>query len=134
MIGRLRARPGNSRCTSTFGPIWSINAPFGPAVRPYCILTTPPQATKTLAPLNLRRNRSRGHFHGERECDTLAQGLIRLIGYSYQQVATSFPEAGLHRTPRLSMLGPEKFGDGDRPGSSFRVRTSEKKVCRKDIY
>ena len=48
----------------------------------------------------------------EGRCDTPAQGLIGLIGYSYQQVATSFPEAGLQRTPRLSMLGPEKFGDG----------------------
>jgi len=38
--------------------------------------------------------------------------LIGLIGYSYQQVATSFPEAGLQRTPRLSVLGPEKFRDG----------------------
>ena len=45
-------------------------------------------------------------------CDTPAQGLIGLIGYSYQQVAISFPEAGLQRTPRLSVLGPEKFGDG----------------------
>lgn len=27
------------------------------------------------------------------ECDILAQGLIGLIEYSYQQVATSFPEA-----------------------------------------
>ena len=45
-------------------------------------------------------------------CDTPSQGLIRLIGYSYQQVATSFPEGGLQRTPRLSVLGPEKFGDG----------------------
>ena len=40
------------------------------------------------------------------------QGLIGLIGYSYQQVATSFLEAGLQRTPRLSVLGLEKFGDG----------------------
>ena len=45
-------------------------------------------------------------------CDTPIQGLIGLIGYSYQQVATSFPEVGLQRTPRLSVLGPEKFGDG----------------------
>ena len=45
----------------------------------------------------------------ETDCDTPAQGLI---GYSYQQVATSFPEVGLQRTPRLSVLGPEKFGDG----------------------
>jgi hypothetical protein len=40
-------------------------------------------------------------------CDILAQGLIGLIGYSYQQVATSFPEAHQQRTPRLSVLGPE---------------------------
>ena len=46
-----------------------------------------------------------------RGCDTPAQGLIGLIGYSYKQVATFFPEAGLQRTPRLSVLGPEKFGD-----------------------
>ena len=35
------------------------------------------------------------------QCDTLAQGLIGLIGYSYQQVATSFPEDGL-RSPKNS--------------------------------
>ena len=35
-----------------------------------------------------------------------AQGLIGLIEYSCQQVATSFPEVGLQRTPRLSVLGP----------------------------
>ena len=40
-------------------------------------------------------------------CDTPDQGLIGLIGYSYQQDATSFSEAGLKRTPRLSVLGPE---------------------------
>ena len=40
------------------------------------------------------------------------KGLIGLIEYSYQQVATSFPKAGLQRTPRLSVLGPKKFGDG----------------------
>ena len=39
------------------------------------------------------------------------QGLIGLIGYSYQQVATSFPEADLQRTSRLSVHDPEKFGD-----------------------
>ena len=47
-----------------------------------------------------------------RACDIPAQGLIGLIGYSYQQVATSFPEAGLERTPRLSVLGLEQFRDG----------------------
>ena len=52
-------------------------------------------------------------------CDTPAQGLIGLIGYSYQQVAISFPEAGLQRTPRLSVLGPEKFGDGWPTGKFF---------------
>ena len=59
--------------------------------------------------------------------ETSAQSLIGLIGYSYQQVTTSFSEAGLQRTPRLSVLGPKKFGDGvtDRevlPGCA-RVRT-----------
>ena len=65
-------------------------------------------------------------------CDIPVQSLIGLIEYSCQQVATSFPEAGLQRTPTLSVLGPEKFGMVDRPGSSSRVRTSEDKVCRKD--
>ena len=31
------------------------------------------------------------------------KGLIELIEYSYQQVATSFPEADLERTPKLSL-------------------------------
>ena len=52
-------------------------------------------------------------------CDTPAQCLIGLIGYSYQQVATSSPEAGLQRTSRLSMLGPEQFGDGWPTGKWF---------------
>ena len=47
----------------------------------------------------------------ELSCDTLAQGLIRLIGYSYQQVATIFPEADPERTPRLSVLGLEQSRD-----------------------
>ena len=51
--------------------------------------------------------------------DTPALGLIGLIEYSCQQVATSFPEAGLQRTPRLSVLGPEKFGDGWPTGKFF---------------
>jgi hypothetical protein len=37
-----------------------------------------------------------------RICDILAQ--IGLIEYSYQQVATSFPEVHLERTPKLSIL------------------------------
>jgi hypothetical protein len=48
--------------------------------------------------------------------DILAQGLIELIVYSYQQGA-SFSEAYLERTSRLSVLGLEQFGMGDRPES-----------------
>ena len=44
--------------------------------------------------------------------DQNAYFAIGLIEYSYQQVATSFPEADLERTPKLSMLGPEQFRDG----------------------
>ena len=58
------------------------------------------------------------------KCNTRAQGLIGLIGYSYQQVATSFLEAHLLRTPRLSVLGLERWVT-DRevlPGCA-RVRT-----------
>jgi hypothetical protein len=44
-------------------------------------------------------------------CDIPAQGWIRLIEYSYQQVATSFPEAGFERTLRLSVLALEQFRD-----------------------
>jgi hypothetical protein len=43
------------------------------------------------------------------DCDILAQGLIGLIAYSYHQGITSFSEAHLQRTPRLSVLGLEKF-------------------------
>jgi hypothetical protein len=49
--------------------------------------------------------------------DILAQGLIELIEYSYQQGASSFSEAYLERTSKLSVLGLEQFGMGDRPGS-----------------
>jgi hypothetical protein len=44
----------------------------------------------------------------------LAQGLIQLIVYSYQQGASSFSEAYVERTSKLSMLGLVKFGMGDR--------------------
>ena len=40
------------------------------------------------------------------------KGLIGLIEYSYQQVATSFPEPDLERTLKLSVLGLEQFRDG----------------------
>jgi hypothetical protein len=49
--------------------------------------------------------------------DILAQGLIELIEYSYQQGASSFSEAYLERTSKLSVLGLEQFGMGDQPGS-----------------
>jgi hypothetical protein len=49
--------------------------------------------------------------------DFLAQGLIDLIEYSYQQGASSFSEAYLKRTSKLSVLGLEQFRMGDRQGS-----------------
>jgi hypothetical protein len=49
-----------------------------------------------------------------RDGDILAQGLIELIEYSYQQGASSFLEAYLERTSRLSVLGLEQFGMRDR--------------------
>jgi hypothetical protein len=49
--------------------------------------------------------------------DILAQDIIKLIEYSYQQGASSFLEAYLERTSKLSVINFEKFGMGDRPGS-----------------
>ena len=49
--------------------------------------------------------------------DILAQGLIELIVYSYQQGASSFSEAYLERTSKLNMLGLEQFEIGEQPGS-----------------
>jgi hypothetical protein len=40
----------------------------------------------------------------------LAQGLIELIEYSYQEGASSFSKAYLERTSKLSVLGLEQFG------------------------
>jgi hypothetical protein len=51
------------------------------------------------------------------KCDILAQGLIELIEYSYQQGVSSFSEAYLERTSKLSVLGLGQFGMGDRLGS-----------------
>jgi hypothetical protein len=45
-------------------------------------------------------------------CDILAQGLIGLIGYAYQQGIPSFPETHLKKNSRLSVLGLERFDDG----------------------
>jgi hypothetical protein len=47
--------------------------------------------------------------------DILAQDLIELIEYPYQQGASSFSEACLERTSKLSVFGLEQFGMGDRP-------------------
>jgi hypothetical protein len=49
--------------------------------------------------------------------DILAQGLIELIEYSYQQGASSFSEAYLERTSKLSVIGLEQFGMSDRQES-----------------
>jgi hypothetical protein len=65
-------------------------------------------------------------------CDILAQCLIELIDYPYQQDASSFSEAYLERTSKLSVLGLEQFGVSDRPRSFSRVRMSEDKVRTKD--
>jgi hypothetical protein len=46
-----------------------------------------------------------------------AQGLIELIEYLYQQGVSSFSEAYLERTFKLSVLGLEQFGMGDRSGT-----------------
>jgi hypothetical protein len=42
-------------------------------------------------------------------CNIPTQGLTGLIGYSYQEVATSFLEAHLERTLKLSVLGLERW-------------------------
>jgi len=65
-------------------------------------------------------------------CNILAQGLIGLIGYLYQQVTTFFPKAHLQITLKLSVLGLEKFTHGCWPESSSWVRMSEDKVRKKD--
>jgi hypothetical protein len=49
--------------------------------------------------------------------DILAQGLIELIEYPYQQGASSFSEAYLEITSKLSVLGLEQFMMVDRLGS-----------------
>jgi hypothetical protein len=64
-------------------------------------------------------------------CNIPAQGLTGLIGYSYQQVTTSFQEAHLQRTPKLSVLGLERWVTNRKvlPGCA-RVRTKcTEKTC-----
>jgi hypothetical protein len=45
-------------------------------------------------------------------CEILAQGSTGLIEYSYQQGASSFPEAYLQISLKLIVLGLEQFEDG----------------------
>jgi hypothetical protein len=52
--------------------------------------------------------------------DILAQGLIELIEYSYQQGTSSFSEAYIEITSKLNVLGLEQFGMGDRLASFLR--------------
>jgi hypothetical protein len=72
--------------------------------------------------------------HGEHcryICNIPAQGLTGLIGYSYQQVATSFPEVHLERTPKLSVLGLDRWVTDREVLSGYsRVRTKcAEKTC-----
>jgi hypothetical protein len=52
--------------------------------------------------------------------DILAQCLMELIEYLYQQGASSFSEVYLERTFKLSVFDLKQFGMGDRPGSFLR--------------
>jgi hypothetical protein len=45
---------------------------------------------------------------------------MELIEYPYQQGASSFSEAYLERTTKLSVLGLEQFGMAERLGSFLR--------------
>jgi hypothetical protein len=69
--------------------------------------------------------------------DILAQGLIELIEYSYQQGASSFSEAYLERTSKLSVIGLEQFGMTDRPESFIGcawVRTKSAQKTRVGLW
>jgi hypothetical protein len=76
-------------------------------------------------------------YPGPWDSDFLAQGLIELIEYPYQQGASSFSEVYLERTSKLSVFGLEKFGMGDRPGSFLGctwVRTKCAQKTRVDLW
>ena len=45
-------------------------------------------------------------------CDIMAQGLIGLIAYYYQEVISAVLEACPEGTKKLSVLEPEQFEDG----------------------
>jgi hypothetical protein len=68
-------------------------------------------------------------YTGPWDGDILDQGLIELIEYPYQQGASSFSEAYLERTSKLSVLCLEQFTMADQTFS--RVRMSEDKMCTK---
>ena len=78
-----------------------------------------------------------GLLRGE-GCEILAQGLTGLIEYSYQQVATSFSEAHLKGTPRLSVLGPEHsqgwVTDREMVPGCARVRTKCAEKTSVDLW
>jgi hypothetical protein len=68
------------------------------------------------------------HSHSGSErcvnCYILAQCLIELIEYSYQQGIPSFPKTHLQRTLGFSVLGSEQFRDEWPTSKSSRVRTT----------
>jgi hypothetical protein len=65
-------------------------------------------------------------------CDILGHGLIILIGYTYQQGASSLAEARHQRASRLNILSWNNLRMSDRPESPSQVRTREDKVLREN--
>ena len=61
----------------------------------------------------------------------LAQGLIELIEYSYQEGASSFSKAYLERTSKLSVCGLEQFGMGDQLRSFLGCAVVRTKCAQK---
>jgi len=78
-----------------------------------------------------RRSRRQRDAYGdfvnlEDLCDIPAQDLIGLIGYSYQQIATFFPEADLQRTPRLNV--PDVSGPGLGEAECYNLAARSSKI------
>jgi hypothetical protein len=65
--------------------------------------------------------------------DILAQGLIELREYPYQQDTSCFSEAYLERTSKLSVLDMAQFGVGDQPGSFLRCAWVRTKCAQKTL-
>jgi hypothetical protein len=70
-------------------------------------------------------------YPGPWDGDILDQGLIELIKYSCQQGESSFSEAYLERTSKLSVLGLEQFGMGDWSKSFLRCAWVRTKCAQK---